>query len=147
VRLVVCLAVLASGCTEPGVRDARLEYGSVGDVRDVLAAAGARGLQLDCTNVRYPTGEVIRSIACTTTLTRPVVATLTAKLAMSPGPAIHDGMREACETRAGLRSQDPGVEVLVGTNASAPVGIGRVEIHVVAASGHGCIEMTYPWSE
>jgi hypothetical protein len=150
VRLVlpaVLLAALISACTKPASRDARLDYGSVGDVRAVLESGGATSLQLDCTNVGYPTGEVIRSVACSATLPPSTLATLGSTLALKPGPAFHEGMRDACESRAGLRSADAGVEVLVGTNARVPNGIGRIEIHVVRASGAACIEMTYPWSE
>lgn len=148
-RLVPALLVsaLASGCTEPARRDDRLDYGSVGDVRAVLESGGATSLQLTCSNVRYPTGDVIRSVACTTTLPASTLATLSSTLALKPGPAFHDGMRDACESRAGLRSTEPDVEVLVGENARVPNGIGRIEIHVVRASGAACVEMTYPWSE
>jgi len=144
--LVVVMA-LAGGCFETPSRDARLEYGSTDDVRAVLASGGMKLPRLTCTNVRHATGEVIRSVACATTLTAPALATLIRALPLRAGTAFNEGMRDACESRSGLRSGDPDVEVLVGMNTRVPNGVGRIEIHVVRASGAACVEITYPWSE
>ncbi len=142
---IIWLAV-AAACARQESFERPLEYGSVDDVRAVLASGGAKSLQLDCRNVRYATGEVIRSVACTTAISERELATLVDSLRLSPGPAFNSGMRDACESRHGLRSVDAGVDVLVGTNTRVTNGVGRIEIHVVRATGAACIEITYPWS-
>lgn len=141
------LAALATACSASSARDPHLEYGSIDDVRQILASGGATSLALDCANVRYATGEVIRSVACTTTLPAASLTSLVETLSLTTGPAFNAGMRDACESRSGLRSADPGVEVLVGKNRRVQNGVGRIELHVVRASGTACVEITYPWSE
>ena len=134
-------------CSKAKPRDARLEYGSVDDARAILSSGGAGSLPLACANVRHATGEVIRSIACTTTLPPDTLVKLEKTLPLHAGEAFNGGMRDACESRPGLRSTDPGVAVLVGQNTRVPNGVGRIEVHVVASSGAACVEITYPWSQ
>jgi hypothetical protein len=67
-------------------------------------------------------------------------------LALRAGPAFNADMRDACESRPGLRSADPAVTVFLGENTRVTNGVGRIEIHV-APSGAACVEITYPWSQ
>lgn len=144
--LVIAGMVACSHDRRPASEDKALAFGSVADVRAVLESGGAPSLRLDCENVAHAGGEVIRTIACTTTLAPAPLAQLEATLGLRPGPAFHAEMRNACESLPGFRTSDPSVEILVGENARVPNGIERVQIHVVRSTGAACVEVTYPWS-
>ncbi len=133
-------------CSDLTQRGQPVVFGSADDVQAVLELTGGSVPVRDCANVRHDDGSAIRTIACTTTLSGPVMRKLTRVLKLRPGPAFHDGMIHACESRPGLRSGDPGVDVLAGENPSVPNGIGAVRIQVVRATGAACVEATYPWS-
>jgi hypothetical protein len=70
----------------------------------------------------------------------------TASVPLHPGKPAPYGDRDNCETMPGLRSMDPGVEVLVGKNMKVPNGVGPIELHVVRQTGAACIEIHSPWS-
>lgn len=145
-RLWVELALIfAVACTPSRATPPSLQYGSSGDVEEILRTSGVTVTELRCRN---PTeqGKVTRGVACGTSLSDAQISALVTNLPLVLGRPAPYGNEHNCEAMPGLRSTDPGVQVLVGKNTKVPSGIGYVELHVARSTGQACIEVHYPWS-
>jgi hypothetical protein len=142
--LAIVLFGHGAGCSRSSGMATRqdLTYGSSSDVEAILRENGVVVDPLRCVNPNHG-GAVTRAVACALSLKPDQVTALTANVPLRPGRPAPYGDRDNCETMPGLRSTDPGVEVLVGKNTKVPNGVGPVEVHVVRGTGAACIEIHY----
>jgi hypothetical protein len=123
-RWLLLTAVLLPAC---------LEYGSAADVKDILAAHGVYGVPMSCVNPTID-GQVVRAVACRTSLTRAQVEALTRGIPLVPAAPHLEDLDGACK----------GGQVLRGQNTKVANGAGPVQVHLLPA-GRACVMIEYPW--
>lgn len=149
-RMLACLGLLLAlslACeSKPASDGTLLAYGSSDDVRAILQANGVEAGLMTCANPGSRDGQITRAVACTLALAPTEIDTLVARVPLAAGESIPYGEINNCVASMRPRALDPRLEVLVGENTRVTNGVGRIELHVVRATGVACVEIHYPWN-